>query len=116
MPFADTNYLWPDAEGITSNLVLLAMSACTELGEHALSIGDIEIVFAPERAELALSRVHMELVFAATSHGLSVLPAHEGLIALRMRAYAKSGDLAGVRQEWENYERVIVGDASSERL
>ena len=96
MPFAGTSYLWPDAEGITSNLVLLAMSACTELAEHALSMGDIE------------------LVFEATGHGLAVLPAHEGLIALRMRAYAKSGDLAGVRQEWENYERVIVADAWSD--
>ena len=96
MPFADTGYLWPDAEGITSNLVLLAMSACTELAEHALSMGDIE------------------LVFEATSHGLAVLPAHEGLIALRMRSYARSGDLAGVRQEWENYERVIVADAWSD--
>ena len=96
MPFAGTSYLWPDAEGITSNLVLLAMSACTELAEHALSMGDIE------------------LVFEATSHGLAVLPAHEGLIALRMRSYAKSGDLAGVRQEWENYERVIVADAWSD--
>ena len=96
MPFAGTSYLWPDAEGITSNLVLLAMSACTELAEHALSMGDIE------------------LVFEATGHGLAVLPAHEGLIALRMRAYAKSGDLAGVRQEWENYERVVVADAWSD--
>ncbi len=96
MPFAGTSYLWPDAEGITSNLVLLAMSACTELAEHALSMGDIE------------------LVFEATGHGLTVLPAHEGLIALRMRAYAKAGDLAGVRQEWANYERVIVADAWSD--
>ena len=26
IPFAGTGYLWPDAEGITSNLVLLATS------------------------------------------------------------------------------------------
>ena len=96
MPFAGTSYLWPDAEGITSNLVLLAISACAELAAHALSVGDID------------------LVFSATSHGLAVLPGHEELIALRMRAYARSGDLAGVRQEWENYERVIVADAWSD--
>ncbi len=96
MPFVGSSYLWPDAEGITSNLVLLAISACAELAGHALSVGDID------------------LVFSATAHGLAVLPGHEELIALRMRAYARSGDLAGVRQEWENYERVIVADAWSD--
>ncbi|MET0146100.1 MAG: hypothetical protein ABW328_15160, partial [Ilumatobacteraceae bacterium] len=40
MPFAGTGYLWPDAEGITSNLVLLATSAATELAGHHLSMGD----------------------------------------------------------------------------
>ena len=44
-PFAGTGYLWPDAEGITSNLVLLATSATTELAGHFLSMGDIEGVF-----------------------------------------------------------------------
>ena len=92
MPFADTSYLWPDAEGITSNLVLLVISAAAEFAGHALSIGDTE------------------LVFWATGQGLAVLPGHEELIALRMRAHARSGDLAGVRQEWESYERVIVAD------
>ncbi len=96
MPFADTSYLWPDAEGITSNLVLLAISASAELAGHALSVGDTD------------------LVFWATGRGLAVLPGHEELIALRMRAHARSGDLAGVRQEWESYERVIVADAWSD--
>jgi hypothetical protein len=31
-----------------------------------------------------------------------------------MRAHARSGDLAGVRQEWESYERVIVADPWSD--
>ena len=96
MPFADTSYLWPDAEGITSSLVLLAISAAAELAGHALSIGDTE------------------LVFWATGQGLAVLPGHEELITLRMRAHARSGDLAGVRQEWESYERVIVADSWSD--
>jgi two-component SAPR family response regulator len=96
MPFADTSYLWPDAEGITSKLVLLAISASAELAGHALSIGDIE------------------LVFWATGQGLAVLPGHEELIALRMRAHARSGELAGVRQEWESYERVVVADPWSD--
>ena len=30
-----------------------------------------------------------------------MLPGHEELIALRMRAHAGAGDLSGVRLEWE---------------
>jgi nucleoid-associated protein YgaU len=96
MPFAGTSYLWPDAEGITSNLVLLAITATAEFGAHALSLGDTDGVFW------------------ATGKGLRVLPGHEELIALRMQAHARSGDLAGVRQEWESYERVLVADAWSD--
>lgn len=96
MPFAGTSYLWPDAEGITSNLVLLATGVATELAGHALSLGDID------------------LVFWATGRGLTVLPGHEELIGLRMRAHARAGDLAGVRQEWKSYERAIVADAWSD--
>jgi hypothetical protein len=92
MPFASTGYLWPDAEGITSNLVLLATSAATELAAHLLSMADIDGVFW------------------ATGQGLKVLPGHEELIALRMRAHARAGDLSGVRQEWESYERVLDAD------
>ncbi len=96
LPFAGTSYLWPDADGITSRLVLLATTAAAELAGHALSIGDTE------------------LVFWATGQGMKVLPAHEELIGLRMRAHARAGDLAGVRQEWESYERVITADAWSD--
>ncbi|MGA9278775.1 MAG: bacterial transcriptional activator domain-containing protein, partial [Ilumatobacter sp.] len=95
LPFADTSYLWPDADGLTSSHVLLAITATTELAGHALSIGDTE------------------LVFWSTGRGLQVLPGHEELVGLRMRAHARSGDLAGVRQEWESYERVIMADAWS---
>lgn len=96
MPFAGTSYLWPDADGLTSNLVLLATTAAAELAGHALSVGDTD------------------LVFWATTHGLKVLPGHEELIGLRMRAHARAGDLSGVRQEWESYERVIMADAWSD--
>ena len=96
MPFAGTGYLWPDAEGITSNLVLLATSAATELAGHYLSMGDVDGVFW------------------ATGQGLKVLPGHEELIALRMRAHARAGDLSGVRQEWESYERVLNADPWSD--
>ena len=53
-------------------------------------------------------------VFWATGRGLHVLPGHEELIALRMRAHHRAGDLAGVRQEWESYERVLDGDSWGE--
>ena len=96
MPFACTGYLWPDAEGITSNLVLLATSAATELAAHCLSMGDVDGVFW------------------ATGRGLQVLPGHEELIALRMRAHARAGDLSGVRLEWESYERVLTTDPWSD--
>jgi two-component SAPR family response regulator len=95
-PFTGTGYLWPDAEGITSNLVLLATGAATELAGHFLSMGDIDGVFW------------------ATDRGLRVLPGHEELIALRMRAHARAGDLAGVRHEWESYERVLNADPWSD--
>ena len=96
MPFAGTGYLWPDAEGITSNLVLLATSAASELAGHHLSMGDVDGVFW------------------ATGQGLKVLPGHEELIALRMRAHARAGDLSGVRLEWESYERVLDADPWSD--
>ena len=96
MPFDGTSYLWPDAEGITSSLILLATSAAAELAAHCLSVGDVEGVFR------------------ATGRGLRVLPGHEELIGLRMRAHARVGDLAGVRSEWETYERMINADPWSD--
>ena len=93
MPFAGTSYLWPDAEGITSSLVLLATSASAELAAHYLATADIDGVFW------------------ATGQGLKVLAGHEELIALRMRAHAHRGDLAGVRSEWDSYERAVNADS-----
>ena len=53
-------------------------------------------------------------MFRATGRGLRVLPGHEELIGLRMRAHARVGDLAGVRSEWESYERMINADPWSD--
>lgn len=92
IPFEGTSYLWPDAEGLTSNLILLATSAAGELATRCLESGDIDGVFD------------------ATGRGLRVLPGHEELIGLRMRAHASTGDHAGVRQEWSSYERVVNAD------
>ncbi|MFP5489837.1 MAG: hypothetical protein ACLGHQ_16210, partial [Acidimicrobiia bacterium] len=96
LPFEGTGYLWPEAEGIASELVLLATSVTAELASHRLSMGDIDGVFD------------------ATGRGLRVLPGHEELIGLRMRAHARAGDHAGVRLEWEQYERVITADPWSD--
>ena len=96
MAFEGTSYLWPDAEGITSAHVLLATSAAGELAGHYLTVGDVDGVFW------------------ATGQGLKVLAGHEELIALRMRAHALRGDLAGVRSEWDSYERAINADSWSD--
>jgi hypothetical protein len=96
MAFEGTSYLWPDAEGITSALVLLATSAARDLAGHYLTVGDVDGVFW------------------ATGQGLKVLAGHEELIALRMRAHALRGDLAGVRSEWDSYERAISADSWSD--
>ncbi|MBA3804017.1 MAG: hypothetical protein H0X22_14100, partial [Acidimicrobiia bacterium] len=96
VPFADTAYLWPDAEGITSQMVVLATSCCGELARRLLDADD------------------HEGLFWATGQGLKVLPGHEELIGLRMRAHARKGDRSGVRQEWETYERVVLADPWSD--
>ncbi len=92
LPFEGTSYLWSDAEGIASKLVLLATSAASDLANRCLAVGDVDGVFR------------------ATGRGLAVLPGHEELIGLRMRAHARAGDHAGVRHEWQIYERVVSAD------
>ncbi|MFM8662758.1 MAG: hypothetical protein ACKODI_02795, partial [Acidimicrobiaceae bacterium] len=44
---------------------------------------------------------------------LKVLGAHEELFALRMKAHALNGDLAGVRFEFDSYQRAIAYDSFS---
>jgi hypothetical protein len=92
MPCEGSNYLWPEAEGISSDLILVATSLASSLALHRLAQGDVPGVFR------------------ATAAGLLALPGHEELIALRMRAHAAAGDLAGVKQEWVAYQRVIARD------
>lgn len=91
MPFLGSDYLWPDPEGITSNIVHLIVSASQLLAEDDLARGNTKGVFA------------------STAQGLKVLHGHEGLIGLRMRAYALEGNSSGVLQEWERYESVLRG-------
>lgn len=91
MPFLGADYLWPDPEGITSNIVHTVVTASQLLAEDALTRGE------------------SWGVFSATGQGLKVLHGHEGLIGLRMRAYALEGNTSGVLQEWERYEGVLRG-------
>lgn len=95
LPFAGTGYLWPDAEGITSQLVMTVITA------------------ASMAAEIDLQRGYIDGVFWATAQGLKVLGAHEELFALRMKAHALRGDSAGVRFEFDSYQRAINFDSFS---
>jgi hypothetical protein len=91
-PYVGTSWLWPDGEALPSNLTLLVTNAATEMAERCLALGDVDGVFW------------------ATAQGMKVLPGHDSLVGLRMHAHALAGNLAGVRQEFESYERVIVSD------
>ena len=92
LPYAGTSYLWPDGEALPSHLTLLVINAAVELGERALRLGQAD------------------LVFWATAQGMKVLPAHDDLVCLRLRAHASQGNLAGVRHEFERYERALAAD------
>jgi two-component SAPR family response regulator len=95
LPFSGADYLWPDTEGITTQLTLTVMTS------------------AAMAAELYLERGDTDGVFWATGRGLKVLPGHEELLALRMRAHALKGDLAAVRAEWSSHQRAIARDVWS---
>ena len=95
LPFSGTNYLWSDSEGITTQLTLSVMTA------------------AVLASQLYLKRGDTEGVFWATGRGLKVLPGHEELLALRMRAHALKGDLAAVRAEWSSHQRAMERDVWS---
>ena len=93
MPFAGTSYLWPDAEGISSD----AHAARRRRGDAAGRA-------VPRRS--ATPRA----CSGPPARACTVLAGHEELIALRMRAHAAHGDLAGVRHEWAAYERALDAD------
>jgi hypothetical protein len=91
-PYVGTSWLWPDGEALPSHLTLLVTNAATEMAERCLALGDVDGVFW------------------ATAQGMKVLPGHDSLVGLRMQAHAAAGNLAGVRHEFESYERVVTSD------
>ena len=92
VPFTGVAWQWVDAEALGSNAALLAVTAAVELARRELDAGD------PDGA------------LWATQQGLIALPGHEELVALRLQAHAARRDLAGLRGEWEQYERVLEAD------
>jgi hypothetical protein len=97
VPFEGTHYLWADAEGITSELTMLTVQASALVARRCLDAGDLAGVFE------------------ATSVGLRVVPRHEELVSLRIRALHRNGDDAGVREEWASYERALALDPFTRR-
>jgi hypothetical protein len=91
-PYAGRSYLWPDAEALPSTLTLLVTTVAAELGHRLLDAGDLDGVFA------------------ATAVGLDVLPGHEELIALRLRAHAQRGDRSALHREYMSYEHAVLTD------
>jgi hypothetical protein len=65
IPFAGVNYEWADFDGTTTRLVMLALSACVDLANYAISIRDLS------------------LLHAATTAGLRVMPGNVELLSLQ---------------------------------
>lgn len=91
-PFVGSGYGWADSEAITSNATLLVVGVAADL------------------AERELAGQNTDGVFWATGIGLGVLPGHEELVALRLRAHALVGDTVGIRHEWQTYLRSLARD------
>jgi two-component SAPR family response regulator len=91
-PYSGRCYLWPDAEALPSTLTLLATTVALELGRRLLERGDDDAVLD------------------ATAVGLDVLPGHEELVALRLRAHAARGDRVALRHEYASYEQSLLAD------
>ena len=93
LPFSGANYVWADAEGITTSHVMKVVKAAVLLGEYAIQNDDTD------------------LLFTTTDSGLRVLPGHEELVALRMRGHSRVGNRSAIKQEWESYARAVEADS-----
>lgn len=92
LPFAGANYVWADAEGITTSHVICVVRAAVLLSEFAIETRE------------------NDLLFMATELGLRVLPGHEELVSLRMKGHARNGNRTAIKYEWESYARAIEAD------
>lgn len=68
VPFAGTSYMWADLDGTTTRLVILALSAATEVATWALATSN-------------MTEFHV-----AITAGLRVFPGHEDLLGLQAEA------------------------------
>jgi hypothetical protein len=62
LPFAGSDYLWPDEEGLTSHAVHLIVSAARHSAEWHLEAGDADAVIAATRAGLRALRGDEDLI------------------------------------------------------
>ncbi|MFM8857544.1 MAG: hypothetical protein ACKOI2_10160 [Actinomycetota bacterium] len=91
-PFDGSRYLWRDGTGIATDIAMLIVRAALLCAELALEAGDTETVYR------------------STAKGLCAVPGHEGLVSIRMRQHAESGDRASLVAEWESYCRSLMTD------
>jgi hypothetical protein len=92
VPYSGRCYLWPDAEALPATLTLLVTTVAVELGRRLLD------------------RDEVDDVLEVTAVGLEVLPGHEELVGLRLRAHAARGDRAALRHEYACYEQSLLAD------
>jgi hypothetical protein len=68
MPFSGTGYLWPDADGTTTRLMILGLEAVTELADWAATRGDTGTALAATAAGLRMMPGDADLI--ERQHGL----------------------------------------------
>lgn len=92
VPFAGSTYTWSDGIGMSGDAATLVVRAASMMAEMCQEIGD------------------MGGVYWATAKGLSALPGHEDLVAIRLRAHAEHGDRVAMKAEWESYRRAVASE------
>jgi nucleoid-associated protein YgaU/DNA-binding SARP family transcriptional activator len=91
-PFAGVTWSWLDAEAHQLDVTLEVVDVIAGLAASHLAAGRIEDAFV------------------TSARGLALLPGHERLVELRLRAHAAAGNRVGLRRELEAYERVVTTD------
>ena len=68
LPFAGTNYLWPDLDGSTTRLVVTAIATAQEVATWAVEVGDTEALMTSTTAGLRLLPGDRDLLMLQRSH------------------------------------------------